>query len=364
MKIIDLYIGKILLRYIMVTIVVLLGLFTFVSFIDELSDLDRGRYGILQIIQYVILTIPKTLYEVFPMAALIGSILGLSTLARDSELIVMRAAGISIQRIVFSVLKVGIILALFSMFMGEIVSPFTEDRAIDVKAESIINNSGRKGNFGVWLRDDNTYVNIGEVLPGQQLRLLNIKIFEFDNQNFLRFLSTAREGEYQIARPGSGQKDRWLLKDLRRTMINEESSAADEVSAAYWSTVLDPQILKIYQVKPEQLSIWQLQEYIAHLRSNKQDTSTYELEFWSKIVTPFATLVMLILAVPFVFKEARSGNLGRSLFSGIMIGLGFFIANQAFSYFVTLFGIPPMLGAAMPTMIVALASMIMIRRIV
>jgi lipopolysaccharide export system permease protein len=136
------------------------------------------------------------------------------------------------------------------------------------------------------------------------------------------------------------------------------------VSAAYWSTVLDPQILKIYQVKPEQLSIWQLQEYIAHLRSNKQDTSTYELEFWSKIVTPFATLVMLILAVPFVFKEARSGNLGRSLFSGIMIGLGFFIANQAFSYFVTLFGIPPMLGASLPTILVAVISFVMIRRIV
>jgi lipopolysaccharide export system permease protein len=364
MRIIDRYIGKILLRHIVVTIVVLLGLFTFVSFIEELSDLDRGRYGILQVIQYVILTIPKILYEVFPMAALIGSILGLSTLARDSELIVMRAAGISILRIVYSVLKVGVLLAILSMFIGEVVAPYTEHRAIDVKAESIVSNSARKGDFGVWLRDDNTYVHIGEVLPGQKLRLLNIKIFEFDNLNFLRFLSTAREGEYQQAQVGSSQKDRWLLKGLRRTMINEESSAADEVSAAYWSTVLDPETIRIYQVKPEQLSIWQLLEYIAHLRLNKQDPSTYELEFWSKIVTPFATLVMLILAVPFVFKDARSGNLGRSLFSGIMVGLSFFIANQAFSFFVTLFGIPPILGAALPTMVVALVSFVMIRRIV
>lgn len=364
MKILDRYIGKILLRHITVTIVVLLGLFTFVSFIDELGDLDRGRYGILQVIQYVILSIPKNLYQVFPMAALIGSILGLSTLAKDSELIVMRAAGISVQRIVFSVLKIGIVLAAFSIFMGEVVSPFTEDRAIKIKAGSIDSNSARKGDFGVWTRDENTYVNIGEILPGQQLRFLDIKIFEFDSQNFLRFLTTAREGEYQIAQPGSNQKDRWLLKEVKRTMINEESSAAEQVNAAYWSTGLDPQILKLYQVKPEQLSIWQLQEYISHLGSNKQDTSTYELEFWSKIVTPFATLVMLILAVPFVFKDARSGNLGRSLFSGIMIGLGFFISNQAFSYFVTLFGIPPLLGAALPTMIVALLSFVMIRRVI
>ena len=356
MRILDIYIGRTLLRHIMVTVIVLLGLFTFVSFIDELSDLDRGRYGIMQIMQHVILSIPKTLYEVFPMAALIGSILGLSTLARDSELIVMRAAGVSIQRIVFSVVKIGLILAVIAMFMGEIVSPYTETRAQEVKASSIQSNSGRKGDYGVWMRDDNTYVNIGEVLP--DLTLLNIKIFEFDNQNYLRFLSTAKQGEY------SNDNQRWLLKGLRRTMINEESSAADEVSAAYWSTVVEPEILRVFQTKADQLSIWQLNNYISHLKTNKQDTSTYELTYWSKIVTPFATLVMLILAVPFVFREARSGNLGRSLFAGIMVGLGFFILNQAFSYFVTLFSIPPMLGAALPTVLVCVLSIYMIRRIV
>lgn len=362
MRILDRYIGKILLRHIMATIMVLLSLFTFVSFIDELSELDRGRYGVLQVLQYVILTIPKTLYEVFPMAALIGSILGLSTLARDSELIVMRAAGVSIIRIVYSVVKVGIVLAIIAMIMGEIVSPFTEKRAIDIKAESIVSSSGRKGNFGFWLRDNNNYVNIGEVLPGRQLKFLRVKIFEFDEENFLRFLSVAKEGEYQPST--SGGNGRWILKGLRRTGIENESSVADEVDVASWTTDLDPQILKIYQVKPEQLSIWQLSEYIAHLRSNKQDTANYDLEFWSKIMTPFATLVMLILAVPFVFKDARSGNLGRSLFAGIMIGLLFFISNQAFSFFVTLFNIPPFIGASLPTLLVFLVSVIMIRRIV
>jgi len=364
MRILDRYIGKVLIRHIMVTIMVLLGLFTFVSFVDELNDIDRGSYGIAQVLQYVILTIPKNLYEVFPMAALIGSIMGLSTLARDSELIVMRAAGVSVMRIVMSVVKVGLILALISMFMGEVVSPYTGERAVDLKADSIVNNSGRKGDFGFWLRvrDDNTYVNIGKVLPGEQLKFLRIKIFEFDDNNFLRFLSVAEEGEYQPSQAGG--KGRWVLKGLSRTMIDDESSAADEVEIAGWTTDLDPQILKIYQVKPEQLSIWQLREYIAHLRSNKQDTSNYELEFWSKIMTPFATLVMLVLAVPFVFKEARSGNLGRSLFAGIMIGLAFFIMNKAFSFFVTLFSITPFLGASFPTILVFLISVFMIRRIV
>lgn len=354
MRILDLYIGKILLRHILVTIVVLQGLFVFVDFISQLEYLDSGNYGISQIVQYVILRIPKILYEVFPMAALIGSIMGLSVLARDSELIVMRAAGVSILRIVGSVLKVGLILALFAMAMGEIISPFTETKAQKLRAESMQTNIGQESNTGVWLRDDNTYVNIGEVLP--DLTLLGVKIFEFDSRNFLRFLSTAEEGEYK--------DQRWLLKGLKRTMIDDESSAADQVNAAYWSTVVSPDILRVFMIQPEQLSIWQLNKYIDHLRSNKQETDKYELAYWTKLVTPLATAVMLILAVPFVFKEARSGVLGRSLFSGIMVGLGFFILNKAFSYFVPLFSIPPFIGAIVPTLLVCLLSFVMIRRIV
>ncbi len=355
MRILDLYIGKTILSHIMVTVMVLLGLFTFVTFIDELGNLDRGAYGISQIIQYVFLSIPKILYEVFPMAALIGSIMGLSVLARDSELIVMRAAGISIIRIVLSVLKVGILLAGIAMIMGEVVSPYTETKAQKIRAESIQNNNiGQEQNFGLWLRDDNTYVNVGEILP--DLTLLNVKIFEFDNQNSLRYLTAADQGEYQ--------NQRWLLKGLHRTAINDESSAADTVSAAYWSTVVNPDILRVFMIQPDQLSIWQLDRYIDHLKTNKQETNNYELAYWAKIVTPFATAVMLILSVPFVFKNARSGNLGRSLFTGIMVGLAFFILNRAFSYFVPLFNIPPVIGAVVPTLLVCILSIVMIRRIV
>jgi lipopolysaccharide export system permease protein len=252
------------------------------------------------------------------------------------------------------VLKVGVILALIAMIMGEVISPYTETKAQKIRAESMQTNIATEQETGLWLRDDNTYVNIGEVLP--DLTLLRIKIFEFDNKNFLRFLSTAEQGEYQ--------DQRWLLKGLKRTMIDDTSSAADKVTAAYWSTVVSPEILRVFMIQPEQLSVWQLTRYIKHLRTNKQETNDFELAYWAKIVTPFATAVMLILAVPFVFKEARSGTMGRSLFSGIMIGLAFFILNKAFTYFVPLFNIPPLLGAVVPTALVCLLSIYMIRRIV
>lgn len=352
MRILDFYIGRILLNHIAIVIVVLLGLFTFVTFIDELGSIDRGRYGIFQVLQFVILSIPKTLYEVFPMAALIGSILGLSLLAKDSELVVMRAAGISIRRLVFSVCKVGLIMALLALLIGEFVSPFTETKAQRIKAESL-SDIRQKSDFGLWMRDDNTYVNIAEVLP--DLTLLKIKIFEFDSNNYLRFLSYADKGKYS--------KNRWMLEDLERTMINDDGSASDTVTAAFWSTAVNPSILKVFMIQPDQLSIWQLSRYIDHLKLNKQETNNYELAYWTKIITPLATAVMLILAVPFVFKQVRSGSLGRSLFTGIMVGLAFFILNKAFTYFVLLFNIPPFLGASIPTIIVCLLSTLMIRRV-
>ena len=244
-------------------------------------------------------------------------------------------------------------LPLSFFLLGEVVSPYTERRSQQVQNES--SNIGQKDDFGVWLRDSNTYVNIGEVLP--DLTLLDVKIFEFDVGNRLRFLSVAKHGEFD------GGERRWLLNGLKRTMINAESSDADEVNAAYWSTDVSPQILSVFKIQPDQLPIWNLSRYIDHLKSNKQETEDFELVYWSKLVKPFATAVMLILAIPFVFKSARSGGLGRSLFLGIMVGLSFFILDRAFIFFVPLFSLPPLFGALFPIMAICALSYLMMRRV-
>ena len=146
-------------------------------------------------------------------------------------------------------------------------------------------------------------------------------------------------------------------------MINAQSSQADEVTAAYWSTTVSPQILAVFKIQPDQLPIWQLSKYINHLKSNKQETNQYELVYWSKLMKPIATAFMLILAIPFVFKSARSGGLGRSLFLGIMVGLSFFILDRAFTFFVPLFNLSPLFGAVFPTALILFLSFLMMRRI-
>lgn len=353
MRILDLYIGRTIVVYTSVAFAVLLGLFTFVNLIDQLGDLGASNYGLLQIIRYVILTTPKTLYELFPMAALLGAILGLSTLALDSELVVMRASGVSVLRIVVAVLKVGAIMVALAMVIGEFVTPVTETMAQRGRAEAMQENIKQQTNFGLWMRDHTTYVNVAEVLP--DLTLLQVRVFEFDDEGRLRSLVYADEGDYDARQ--------WRLAGVKQTFVSDGAADTKLIREAAWETAVTPQILSTFLIRPDQLSAWQLRRYIKHLQENNQVTATYELAFWNKIAIPVSTAVMVILAVPFVFRQVRSGGLGRSLFFGIMLGLGFYAANQGFGNLVLVYDIPPLLGASMPPLIFFAAALWLLRRV-
>jgi len=354
MRILDLYIGRVIVYQTTVVLGVLVGLFMFITFIEQIGELGTGNYGTVDAVLFTVLSVPRIIYEVFPMSALLGAILGLSSLAVDSELVVIRAAGVSVLRLIGSVLKVGALLALIAMLIGELVTPWSETQAQRSRAEAMQQEISQQTDFGLWMRDRMTYVNVGEVLP--DLSLLNVRIFEFDDGGRLRSLVYADEGEYQ--------NQRWRLEDIEQTLISEDRSGAEskEVNAAYWTTDVTPQILSVFLIRPDQLSAWQLYRYIHHLQENSQDTSSYELSFWSKIMTPVATAVMVILAIPFVFSQVRTGSFGRNLFFGIMLGLAYFAFDKGFGYVVLVFDIPPMLGAMLPTLLFMGIGGLLLRR--
>lgn len=353
MRILDWYIGRTILTYTLLVMAVLLGLFTFVTFIDQLQDLGTGNYNLYQLVKFLVLTIPERIYELFPMGALLGTIVGLSTLAVDSELIVMRASGISLMRIVWSVIKVGGIFVLAAVLIGEVITPVTETVAQRDRAEALRESIKQQTDFGLWMRDHTTYISVGEVLP--DLSLLNVRIYEFDGNRHLRSAVQAATGHYE--------KGRWLLTDVRQSLFEKDHVRAVKSEAAYWTSALTKDILSVFLVKPDQLSAWHLFRYIEHLRANSQETGRYELAFWNKIVLPFSTAVMVILAIPFVFRQVRGGGFGQRLFGGIMLGLGFYLASRGFGAFVLVYGIPPLVGAVTPTVVFFFAAMVMLRRI-
>lgn len=353
MTILDWYMGRTILKYLGMVLSVLVGLFLFMEFLDEVSRIGTGNYGFLQMVSYLILSLPRVVYEIFPMAALLGTMLGLSSLAVDSELIVMRAAGMSILSIAGSVLKTASLIILVAVLIGEFVTPMAETMAQRGKAEALQKSIKQQSNFGLWLRDRNTYVYVEEMLP--DLRLLNIKIFEFDEQRNMRAVAVADEGRFQ--------SDRWELTNLRQSLFVDEGIQTLHLDSAEWQSELGPEILKVFLVKPEQLSALELKSYIDHLEDNAQNTDRYRLAFWQKISSPLAIAVMVLLGIPFVFRSVRSGGVGKTLFVGMMLGLTFFAMAKGFGFLVLIYGIPPMMGAFMPLVAFMIISVMMLRKV-
>ena len=356
MRLIDFHIGRTILLHSLVVMGVLVGIFLFLTFIDQLSDFGTGSYGLLAVLRYVLLSTPGIVYQIFPMAALVGTILGLSVLARHSELVVMRASGVSLGQITGSVLKLGLLFVCSSIVVGELVSPWTETMAQRGRAEALERNIEQKHSSGLWMRDQSTYVNVGEVLP--DLSLLQVKIFEFDWQkrDRLRSLVYAASGRYADAR--------WHLHRVRRTDIDEKGFVtASHSDDQRWETSVTPEMMSVFLVQPGQLPVWKLKKYIEHLLQNSQDTRAYELAYWGKLFLPLSTAVMVILAIPFVFGSLRSGSLGRQLFFGIMIGLGFYVLNKALGYIVLVYGVPPLIGVISAPLVVLCAAVVLYRRV-
>ena len=354
MRLLDLYLGRVLLNQILLVLGVLVGVFVFVTFIDQVSYLGTGQYSLLDAIKYVLLSTPRIVYEVFPMAVLVGAILGLSLLAVDSELIVMRSSGISIGQITVAVLKLGFVLALVALLIGEFVTPWSETLAQRGRAQALERSIEQKSNSGLWLRDGKTFVNVHEVLPDLTLR--DIRVFEFDSMSQLRALVYAGKGRYA--------ESFWDLDDVKQTLIDEQGfTQVSEAPKARWNTAVTPETMAVFLVQPDQLSLLQLRQYIAHLRANVQDTRNFELAYWSKLTLPVSAAVMLLLAIPFVFGSIRSGGMGRNLFIGIMIGITFFATSKALGYIVLVYDMPPLVGAILPTAAFAMAAGILYRRI-
>jgi lipopolysaccharide export system permease protein len=355
MSILDRHIGRSILTSTLLVFVVLTALFTFIKFVDALGDLGKATFGLYEVVRYVVLSVPRQAGELFPITALLGATLGLSSLAADSELIAMRAAGVSLARLVGAVVKVGMLLVLLAMVVGEVVAPVTEDMAERGRSSALQVSVRQQKDSGLWVRDGQMFVHLGEVLP--DLSVLRVNIYTFDTNNQLRLQTSARRGRYEK------EKEVWRLQDVRQSRLDDGRVRVRQIDADEWVSVLTPDMLAVFAVKPEGLSIWRLYRYIQHLELNKQDTGRYNLAFWNKLMSPLAAAVMMVLAVPFVFSQMRSSGVGSRLMIGIMLGLAFYVISRGFGYFGLLYGVPPIVGAVIPTLLFLGIAAWMLRRV-
>lgn len=345
------YIARSVIGGTLLALLVLTGLDTLFAFIGEMDDMG-GRDGLAQALVYTSLTVPRRAYELFPTCVLLGSLLSLGTLAANSELIAMRAAGVSIARIVRSVLRAGVMMLVLAVVVGELVAPASEQRAQTLRAMAHSEQMHMRAG-GLWAKDGQRFLNVGAVMP--DLRLLDLRIYELDDARRLIRLTEVDAARYE--------GDRWVLSGIRRSHVSEEGVRGEYAEEERWTRLLAPELFNVLAVEPRQMSAAALARYVGYLSDNRLDSAHYELAFWLRFSTPLSSLVMLLLAIPFVFGSLRTGSAGQRLFIGLLIGVGFHLLNRTLNHMGIVYGLPPLLSASLPLLIFFGVALLALRRV-
>ena len=343
MKTLQRYIGRDVLYATLFIFAALIMLFAFFDLIHELGDVGRNGYTISAALLFVMLNVPSRLYELFPVAALIGTLFGIAQLVANSEYTVMRASGMSLLQVIWAVLRVGLPLALATFLAGEYIAPPAERLAQTVRSASQGSSNriiARQFSSGFWFKQDLTFVNVRTVLG--DMRLLGVRIYDFDKDLRLKDVRVAESANYN---PADGT---WRLNNVKETDIGADETRVSRVSTMDWQTVLRPSILSVYQVAPERLELNALYDNIHVLGASAQKTSRFEIALWNKIFYPVAVLVMMILALPFAHFQRRQGGVGFRIFVGTLLGLAFFLLGRTFSNVGVLNDWPPLFSATFP----------------
>ncbi|MEM7542758.1 MAG: LPS export ABC transporter permease LptG [Pseudomonadota bacterium] len=339
MRLIDQYFSRTVISSTATVLFVLLGVFSFFEFIDELEQVGNGEYRLTHVFVAVLFNLPSLAYELFPIGALIGSLLALAQLAQSNEIAVVRCAGVPKLRVIWSVMRAGFVLVVLALVIGEVLVPPAERFVRQYKSDLL---ASQRTGAGYWTRDGENYINVGEILPNDRLR--DVLIYEFDDEQRLRAITKARTAVFD--------NSEWTLEGIEQSSFNNGDILATALPAAKWNSPLKPDLISLVAQAPEALSIFELVKYVGFLEGNGQSSARYRHALWVKIAYPLAAAVMVFLAIPMVMgQSSRTTSSGRQILVGGIIGLTFHVANQAAGHVGMVFAIPPAASALAPAIV-------------
>ncbi len=350
-SIIDRYIGKIVISTSLISMSILAGLSGLIRFVEQIRSIGRGTYSLLDVLAFVLLSIPRDIETFFPMAALLGGLIGMGMLASNSELVVMMAAGRSKLNLIGSVMKASVVMMVLVLVLGEWVAPNLESQARQLRAQAISGGALLSAPNGIWAKDGNNFIHIGELEDTGQLN--RVSIYQFEERKLEQIIHGERATYID--------KD-WMLSNVQHTQMGSEEIINQELSSWRWESGLTPDKLGIVIVRPESLSISGLNSYVNYLRSNQQSASRYELAFWRKVFVPLTVAVMLLVALSFIFGPLRSVTMGARVLLGVITGFIFHMTNEVFGPISQVYAIPPVLGAVIPSLLFAIGALYILLR--
>lgn len=335
------------------SVVILVTLVEFFTLADEMRSIGEGRYDFGAVLRYVLLTIPSVAYDLFPSAALVGAMFSLGAMANNREFVAMRSAGVSVAKIIWSVMRIGLIMVVVAVVVGEVIAPVADQTAKEFKATRKNNQVASWSIYGFWTRDGDSFINIRQIEDRHHLG--DISIYKLDRFNRLEKVLHARQARY------SG--DDWYLSGVEETRFGPDSVVVRERPETIWKSVINPDLLSVVVVRPNNQSVYQLGRYINFLKENGQRAHQFELAFWRRILDPAVTLVMLLIAVPFVLNVSRTVSMGQRVLLGIVIGLLFILIDRLVGHMGLVYHLDPVIAAMIPGVIFLLLAVVLIYRV-
>ncbi len=343
---------------ILLALTALLGMDAVFALIAELADLGKGEYSVGHAFYYVFLTLPRRAINLFPTAAVVGTLLGVGGLAASGELIAYRTAGLSRLRIAMAVVVAGCALMVPIVVLSEVVAPVGERLAHSMRVAAQSDGVAVASGAGIWIRDGDSIVHARRPLassdgPGGPVRLADVDVFRFDQGQLV---------EAAHAEAGSYDAGVWTMDQVRRSNLGDDRVITEFSERESWKSLLDPALLEAAVARPQSLSTRELKAYVDYMESNGLEAQAYESALWSKLTYPVTTLVIMFAGMPFVFYGLRAGGFGSRLFVGMLLGVGFYYFNRSAGSVGEVYGLSPLLVSITPSVVFAAVTTWLLRR--
>ncbi|HEX9174135.1 MAG TPA: LPS export ABC transporter permease LptG [Telluria sp.] len=385
MKILQRYFAVNIAQAVAFVLVAFLALIAFMDLTSELPSVGKGSYMFQHALLYVLLQLPGHVYEVMPVAALIGTIYTMAQFASSSEFTIMRASSMSTGMAAWMLFKIGIVFVVITFVFGELITPRTAPLAERMRLSAKGATLSQEFRSGMWTKDivhadgvrgpviGSRFFNVRQIRPDGQL--IDVRLYEFDNSMRMRSIITAASATF-------GGNQTWRLADVTETRFSnsrvlpepgtvrpagatvqdtfgQETSAVAtrKVAALDLVSEITPKILSVSRSDPERMSANELAVYTRHLTENRQENERFKIAFWKKLIDPLAIFVLMALALPFAYLHTRSGGVSLKIFIGIMIGVGFILLNSLFAHLGLLSTWPAFLTAVAPSLLFLLLAL-------
>jgi lipopolysaccharide export system permease protein len=345
------YISRTVFTTTSITLLVISALFFISGLIDQLNNISEV-YTVKEAIIYVSLIMPGKIYDLIPYSCLIGALAGLGILASTSELTIIRAAGVSVTRIVWITLRSSMVFIVIALVIGEFVAPYAE-RTAEARKDFLRHNWVKPLPENVWSRDDGSFMYVEAVKPNGVIH--GITRYQFDNQHKLVSASYSEDATYKDGK--------WIEKNILVTQVDDEKGLIhSRLDERDWYTDMTPQLFTILASEPEELSMRDLYYYVNYLEQQRLQASSYSIAFWQKCLQPLAIASLVLIAISFIFGPLRSVTMGQRIVSGVVVGVIFMLVQKLLGPSSLVFGFSPLIAVLVPIGLCVLIGMLLLKR--